>query len=65
MIHEPGTDWAYGHNTEWLGFVIERISGMKLGEFLSKVIYEPVGMTSCTFHKKKMHQIWLRFILEK
>lgn len=52
LIHEPGTDWAYGHNTEWLGFVIERISGMKLGEFLSKVIYEPVGMTSCTFHKK-------------
>ncbi|RCK59358.1 Acyltransferase mlcH [Candida viswanathii] len=52
LIHEPGTDWAYGHNTDWLGFVIERISGLKLGEFLRVHIFEPVGMSSCTFHKK-------------
>ncbi|EMG47523.1 acmB Methyl acetate hydrolase [Candida maltosa Xu316] len=52
LIHEPGTDWAYGHNSEWLGFVIERVGGLKLGEFLRKFVFEPVGMESCTFHKK-------------
>ncbi len=52
LIHEPGTDWAYGHNIDWLGFVLERISGQKLGEFLATHVFEPIGMTSCTFHKK-------------
>ncbi|CAX41901.1 1,4-butanediol diacrylate esterase, putative [Candida dubliniensis CD36] len=53
LIHEPGTDWAYGHNIDWLGFVLERISGQKLGEFLAKYVFEPIGMSSCTFHKKE------------
>ncbi|KAI5952052.1 hypothetical protein CANMA_005131 [Candida margitis] len=52
LVFEPGSNWMYGYSIDWLGFAIEKISGQKLGEFLKKEIFDPVGMASCTFHKK-------------
>lgn len=50
LIHEPGTKWSYGHNTDWLGLIVEEITGKKLGEFLQERVFKPAGMTSTTFH---------------
>jgi CubicO group peptidase (beta-lactamase class C family) len=30
LVNDPGTAWAYGTNTDWLGLVVERISGQSL-----------------------------------
>ncbi|EGW30677.1 uncharacterized protein SPAPADRAFT_142670 [Spathaspora passalidarum NRRL Y-27907] len=57
LVHEPGTAFMYGHNTDWLGFVIEAISGMKLGEFLKRELFDPIGMTHCTFHMKDISNL--------
>jgi CubicO group peptidase (beta-lactamase class C family) len=49
LINEPGTKWNYGHNTDWLGLIVEAISGQTLGQFLKENVFDPVGMTSTTF----------------
>jgi CubicO group peptidase (beta-lactamase class C family) len=50
LVFQPGTRWHYGHNTDVLGRVVEVASGgVPLGEFFSKRIFEPLGMTSTGF----------------
>jgi methyl acetate hydrolase len=50
LINDPGTVWEYGVNTDWLGLVIEAISGQTLGDYLTEHVYGPLGMTETTFH---------------
>ena len=47
---EPGTGYAYGLSADILGAVIEVISGCKFSEFLSKRIFEPLGMKDTAFY---------------
>jgi CubicO group peptidase (beta-lactamase class C family) len=46
---EPGTDWRYGAGIDVLGRVVEVVSGQPLDEFLSKRIFEPLGMADTGF----------------
>ncbi|RLV90891.1 Acyltransferase LovD [Spathaspora sp. JA1] len=57
LVHEPGSAFMYGHNTDWLGFVIEAITGMKLGEFLEQELFKPIGMNNCTFHLRDLTKL--------
>ncbi|MCH6256506.1 serine hydrolase [Puniceicoccaceae bacterium K14] len=42
---EPGVDWAYNNSGYFLiGYVIEKASGMPLGEFWKAALFEPLGM---------------------
>lgn len=50
LTHEPGTKWGYGHNTDWLGLIVEEITGKKLGVFLDERVFKPAGMNNTTFH---------------
>lgn len=50
LLHEPGKKWTYGHSTDWVGKVIEKVTGKRLGDYLKVSIFEPIGMSSCTFH---------------
>lgn len=45
MLWEPGTHWQYGVGLELMGAVVEVTSGMKLGEFMKKNIFDPLDMT--------------------
>lgn len=45
MITEPGTRWAYGVSIDWLGLVVEAVSGMKIMDFLRANLLGPLGMT--------------------
>jgi CubicO group peptidase (beta-lactamase class C family) len=44
MITEPGTRWAYGVSIDWLGLVVEAVSGMKIMDFLRANLLDPLGM---------------------
>ncbi len=46
IAFEPGTRWLYGYGHELVAGLIEVASGMTVGEFLQKEIFEPLGMTS-------------------
>ncbi|KAJ9090856.1 hypothetical protein QFC19_009367 [Naganishia cerealis] len=49
LVHEPGSRWMYGHSSDWLGLVIQEITGKKLSQFLKETIFDVVGMNSFTF----------------
>ncbi len=49
LVNDPGTVWEYGVNTDWLGLAIERITGESLGAYVTKHVYEPLGMVDSTF----------------
>ena len=38
MVNDPGTAWEYGVNTDWLGLVVEKLSGQSLGSYLAAAI---------------------------
>lgn len=50
LNHQPGTQWNYGVNTDVIGFLIEKLTGMKLGEYMQQVIFDPLDMTDTGFH---------------
>ena len=49
FVAQPGEKWVYGYNTDILGCVVERASGMALDEFVRTRITGPLGMTDTRF----------------
>jgi CubicO group peptidase (beta-lactamase class C family) len=45
----PGEGWNYSVSTDVLGVAVERISGMRLGDYFEKHIFAPLGMTDTGF----------------
>jgi len=50
LMHQPGERWTYGLNTDLLGYLVEIWSGMSLDEFLTKRIFQPLGMKDTYFN---------------
>lgn len=50
LMHEPGEKWTYGLNTDVLGYLVERVSGMRFGAFLKARIFDPLGMNDTGFY---------------
>jgi len=49
FVAEPGERWEYGVSTAWLGLVVEAVTDQKLDEYLTRHVFEPLGMTDTTF----------------
>ena len=49
LITDPGTRWGYGPSLDWLGKVVERLSGQSIVDFCQQEIFDPLGMTSTAF----------------
>jgi CubicO group peptidase (beta-lactamase class C family) len=49
FVAQPGEQWVYGYNTDILGCVVERASGMSLDAFVKTRITEPLRMTDTQF----------------
>ena len=50
LVFEPGTKYRYSLCHDVLGVVCEVITGMKISEYFSKLIFEPLGLTDIGFH---------------
>jgi CubicO group peptidase (beta-lactamase class C family) len=50
LMFQPGAEWAYSMSIDVLGRVVEVLSGMTLGEFMKKRIFDPLGMSDTAFH---------------
>src|SRR5205085_4544528 len=46
---QPGRSFIYGYNTDILGCVVERVSGMSLDAFLTTRIFRPLRMNDTHF----------------
>jgi CubicO group peptidase (beta-lactamase class C family) len=49
LAAQPGSDWRYGPSVDIQGYVVEKLSGQPLDVFLSKRIFEPLGMKDTGF----------------
>jgi len=49
MCWEPGTRWMYGPGHELVNALVEVTSGMRLGDFMKKEIFEPLGMETAAY----------------
>ena len=50
LSFQPGEKWQYGLNSDLLGCLIEVISGMNLEDFLTRNIFQPLGMRDTYFN---------------
>lgn len=49
LMYEPGTRWEYGHSTDVLGHLVERVSGQPLDVVLESRIFKPLKMRDTGF----------------
>ena len=50
LMFDPGTRWEYGMNTDWLGRIVEKISGQDLETYFREHIFQPLGMHDTFFN---------------
>ena len=49
LVFDPGTRWEYGISTDWLGKLVERVSGLTLEAYFREKIFRPLGMFDSSF----------------
>ena len=50
MDAQPGEKFVYGYNTDILGVVVEKVSGLTLAEFFQQRITGPLGLADTQFY---------------
>ena len=49
LLFDPGSRWEYGISTDWLGKLVEKVSGQTLEDYFRQHIFQPLGMTDTFF----------------
>ena len=49
LLYQPGTRWSYSAAVDIQGYIIEKLSGQKLGDFMADHIFKPLGMKDTGF----------------
>lgn len=44
LLFDPGERWEYGVNTDWVGMLVQKLSGMKLSDYFAEHLFAPLGM---------------------
>lgn len=50
LRYHPGGKWHYSFATDVVGFLVEVLSGIPLGDFLQEKIFDPLEMVDTAFH---------------
>jgi methyl acetate hydrolase len=48
LVVDPGTAFAYGTSTDWLGLVVEAVGGQPLEAYWAEHLFGPLGMADTT-----------------
>ena len=49
LSFDPGTEWRYGTSMDWVGRIVEAISGKTLEAWFQEEILQPLKMTDTSF----------------
>jgi CubicO group peptidase (beta-lactamase class C family) len=49
FVSQPGEAWVYGYNTDVLGCIVEKVSGLPLDQFIKTRITDRLGMKDTQF----------------
>jgi CubicO group peptidase (beta-lactamase class C family) len=50
LLFDPGTSWWYGTNTDWVGRLVESVSGQSLEAYFREHIFAPLQMSDTVFN---------------
>src|SRR5439155_13663151 len=49
LLFDPGDRWEYGISIDWIGKMVETVSGQKLDQYFQENIFGPLGMKDTSF----------------
>jgi len=49
LLFEPGTGWEYGTGIDWVGQLVERLTGQDLEKYMQENIWNPLAIQKITF----------------
>ena len=49
LVFDPGEKWEYGINTDWVGRIVESLTGQSLDAYFRRNIFGPLGMKDTGF----------------
>ena len=50
LLYQPGTKWIYSMSMDIEGYIIEKLSGQSLPDFMRDRIFSPLGMRDAAFY---------------
>jgi CubicO group peptidase (beta-lactamase class C family) len=53
LMFQPGTRWSYSSSVDIQGYIVEKLSGQRFGDFLQQRIFTPLKMTDTAFYVPK------------
>lgn len=53
LLYQPGSKWVYSVSMDIQGYIVEKISGKPLAEFMEERIFKPLRMTDTAFFVPK------------
>ena len=59
LMFQPGTNWSYSVSVDLQGYIVEKISGQKFGDFLADHVFKPLKMNDTAFYTgpEKAHRL--------
>lgn len=59
LLYQPGTRWVYSISVDIQGYLVEKLSGKSMPDFMRERIFEPLGMKDTGFYvpKEKMDRL--------
>ncbi len=56
LVFEPGERWLYSTSTDWVGKLVEKVSGLSLEDYFRRNIFAPLGMSDTSYWVAKEKQ---------
>jgi methyl acetate hydrolase len=53
LVFDPGERWLYSTSTDWVGRLVEKVSGKTLEDYFREHIFVPLGMTDTSYFVAK------------
>jgi CubicO group peptidase (beta-lactamase class C family) len=50
LLYEPGAKWSYSVAVDIQGYLVQKMSGRKFGDYLKEYVTGPIGMTDTAFY---------------
>ncbi|KAG7112081.1 ML-236A carboxylate methylbutanoyltransferase mlcH like protein [Verticillium longisporum] len=62
LVFEPGSRWKYSPGVDWAGLMVERVTSMRLGDYMKRHIFDPVSAKDITFHMETRGDLQPRLV---
>lgn len=49
LLYDPGTRWSYSAAVDIQGYIVQKLSGQKFGDYLKEHVLTPLGMNDTSF----------------